>query len=135
MATEVEPTTGGWIREWRNRLKIGRAEASRRLGVSKRTLEHWEQGHYQPTGALRERVVAVLLGRHDALPDLKDAVRLIQEASQHLERILALPSGAGVDWHLRDRIDLANLHLTSQAKILSELAEQPAAQCRGNLFC
>lgn len=78
---------GPRIRRWRARIGAGRAEASIRLGVPKRTLEAWEQGRYEPAGAHRERVLSVLRGKHEAVPDLIDAAMHMSAAVEHLQRV------------------------------------------------
>lgn len=85
-------TIGSQIRDWRAVAGIGRHIASQRLGVSKRTLEAWEQGRYQPEGDLRARVLAVLSGKHEALPDLRDAMNDLAAAAARIRR--AISAGA-----------------------------------------
>lgn len=48
--TEVELPA---VAEARNRIGLSQQEFARLLGVSKRTLQEWEQGRRQPSGAAR----------------------------------------------------------------------------------
>lgn len=50
----------------RARTGLSQAQFARILGVSKRTLEGWEQGRHKPTGAART-LLKVALKRPDAL--------------------------------------------------------------------
>ena len=50
----------------RARTGLSQAQFARILGVSKRTLEGWEQGRHKPTGAARA-LLKVALKRPDAL--------------------------------------------------------------------
>lgn len=93
------------LRRWRTKIRIGRAEASKRLGVAKRTLEAWEQGRYEPGSAHRERILSVLRGRHEAVPDLLDAAEHMKQAIVLLERASALHGRIG----LRLKPELARL--------------------------
>lgn len=40
----VHQMTGATIRAWRTRLGLSQSQAARRLKVSVRSLQHWEQG-------------------------------------------------------------------------------------------
>jgi DNA-binding XRE family transcriptional regulator len=83
-------TMGQQIREWRKAVGIGRHVAAQRLGVSKRTLEHWEQGDYEPSGAQKARVLSVLRGRHESQPDLQDAAADMRRAIARIQRAMSV---------------------------------------------
>lgn len=53
----------------RARTGLSQSEFARILGVSKRTLEGWEQGRHKPTGAART-LLKVALKRPDALREV-----------------------------------------------------------------
>lgn len=116
---EKAPSLGQQIRDWRKTRNIGRAEACKRLGVPKRTLEAWEQGRYEPSGAHRERITHLILcQRHQALPDLMDAIRAMQSAESHIRRAL----GAGdINHASRDRLDRIAINLKGYAAELERL--------------
>lgn len=48
------------IAEARNKAKLSQSEFARLLGVSVRTLQDWEQGRRQPTGAARSLLVVAI---------------------------------------------------------------------------
>lgn len=41
---------GELLRGWRQRMKLSQSRAANKLGVSKRNLQNWEQGHRMPRG-------------------------------------------------------------------------------------
>ena len=49
---------GETLKQWRARLHISQAQAAERLGVSKDTLQNWEQGRYLPDPLRAEAVLA-----------------------------------------------------------------------------
>lgn len=48
------------IKEARNRLNLSQSEAATEWGISKRTLQQWEQGRREPRGLYREKVESIL---------------------------------------------------------------------------
>jgi transcriptional regulator with XRE-family HTH domain len=84
------PTFGQQIREWRQAVGIGRHIASQRLGVSKRTIENWEQGRAEPGEIHRARVLSVLRGRHESQPDLQDAAADMRRAIARIQRAMTV---------------------------------------------
>jgi DNA-binding transcriptional regulator YiaG len=58
----VMPTTSIAIRLQNARKKLGlsQSEAAREWGLSKRTLQHWEQGQRHPTGLYLKLVTQIL---------------------------------------------------------------------------
>lgn len=97
-----------------------RSESNYRPGLV-RTLESWEQGRYEPSGMLRERVLAVLRGRHEAAPDLRDASDHITKAAEHLERITGLGSLIGL--RLKPKLRRMAEEFRKQSQELADLAE------------
>lgn len=67
--TEVEPASG--VARTRLRSGLSQADFATALGVSKRTLEQWEQGRRQPSGAAR--TLLRIVERHPEV--LRDVAR------------------------------------------------------------
>jgi putative transcriptional regulator len=55
-------TNAARVIEARNKLKLTQEEFAVLLGISRRTVENWEQGHREPTGAAR--VLIQVAARH-----------------------------------------------------------------------
>ena len=51
--------TAAQLRQWRAQLKLSQGEAARRLGCSRRSLQHWETGKYAIPGSIAMAVSAV----------------------------------------------------------------------------
>jgi putative transcriptional regulator len=60
MSKQHEQTFGELVRAWRERRKLSRVDAARKLGVPLRTLEDWEYGKRTPRGLARELITARL---------------------------------------------------------------------------
>jgi putative transcriptional regulator len=60
MSKQHEQTFGELVRTWRERRKLSRVDAARKLGVPLRTLEDWEYGKRTPRGLARELITARL---------------------------------------------------------------------------
>jgi putative transcriptional regulator len=60
------------IAEARNRLGMSQTELAALMGVSPRTLQDWEQGRRQPTGAA-QTLLRVAIAHPEALRDLRAA--------------------------------------------------------------
>ena len=48
------------IKEARNRLNLSQSKAASEWGISKRTLQQWEQRRCEPRGLYREKIEAIL---------------------------------------------------------------------------
>jgi len=48
------------IKEARNRLNFSQSQAAAEWGISKRTLQEWEQSRHDPRGLYREKIEAIL---------------------------------------------------------------------------
>lgn len=55
--------------EARRNLDLTQAEFAKLLGVSKRTLQEWEQGRRQPSGAAKS-LIAIAIKRPDVLKEI-----------------------------------------------------------------
>jgi putative transcriptional regulator len=57
-----QPSTGiaERIQEARNRLNLSQSQAAAEWGISKRTLQQWEQTRREPRGLYREKIEAIL---------------------------------------------------------------------------
>jgi DNA-binding transcriptional regulator YiaG len=58
MAGKPNPQAfGELVRAWRERRRLSRVDASRKLGIPLRTLEDWEYGRRTPKGLARELIL------------------------------------------------------------------------------
>jgi len=48
------------IKEARNRLNLSQSQAAEEWGISKRTLQQWEQARREPHGLYREKIESIL---------------------------------------------------------------------------
>lgn len=60
MSKRTQQTFGQLVRAWRERRKLSRVDASRKLGIPLRTLEDWEYGKRTPRGIARQLLIARL---------------------------------------------------------------------------
>ena len=57
-----QPSTGiaARIQDARNRLNLSQSQAAAEWGISKRTLQQWEQNRCEPRGLYREKIESIL---------------------------------------------------------------------------
>lgn len=48
------------IQEARNRLNLSQSQAAAEWGISKRTLQEWEQSRHEPRGLYLEKIESIL---------------------------------------------------------------------------
>lgn len=65
----VESVTVTPVAEARHNLDLTQTEFAKLLGVSKRTLQEWEQGRRQPSGAAKS-LIAIAVKRPDVLKEI-----------------------------------------------------------------
>jgi len=60
MSEQPSTSIAGRIQEARNRLNLSQIQAAKEWGISKRTLQQWEQRRCDPRGLYREKIEAIL---------------------------------------------------------------------------
>lgn len=60
MSEQPSTRLAGRIQEARNRLNLSQSQAAKEWGLSKRTLQEWEQGRHEPRGLALTALESIL---------------------------------------------------------------------------
>lgn len=60
MSQQPPPRLAQRIQAARNRLNLSQSEAAQKWGISKRTLQEWEQGRHEPRGLALAALESIL---------------------------------------------------------------------------